>query len=175
MIGMSDSLGVDYDDIVEMAIACVHVDSVALRSCGAMDVGVCHEYLISFHDPECLEVAVTDHQEVERDFAGTGAIDSSAHGIAIKDQVIHHAAVAYPFRNVVVVEVYDMLHGFGGENDSSSEINLYIIGGVCHYCHRYGISFPLMSDQLAIVSQAVIEGFLEALSVICDAVTDASE
>ena len=98
-------VGVDYDDIIEMAIACVHVNSIALRTGGAMDVRVGHEHFISFHDPERLQLAIAYHQEVEGDFACARAIHSTAHRIAIQDKVIHDATVGYLVGNIIVVEV----------------------------------------------------------------------
>ena len=98
-------VGVDYDDIVEMAIACVHVNSIALRTSGAMDVRVGHEHFISFNDPERLQFAIPYHQEVEGDFARAGTIHSTAYRIAIQDKVVHDAAVSYPVWDIIVVEV----------------------------------------------------------------------
>ena len=98
-------VGVDYDDIVKMAIACVHVNSIALWTGGAMDVRVGHEHFISFHDPERLQLAIAYHQEVEGYFASAGTIHSTTHRIAIQDEIIHDTTVGYLVWNIIVVEV----------------------------------------------------------------------
>ena len=169
-------MGVDDYDIVEMAVAGVHVDSIGFRTRGAMDVRVGHENLITRDDPESLEAAVADHQEIEGGLAGAGATDSSAYRIAIQHKVVENAAVASSVLNVIIVEIKDMLHRFRGHDDRSSEIDLDVVQiRMCNDGLRDRIGLSFMGDKLAVVSDAIVERLLQCLCVVGDAVTYATE
>ena len=168
-------VGVYDNDIVEVAVSGVHIDAVTLRTRRAMDVGVAYDYLGSSLDPEGLKAAVAYHKGIEGYLAGTSAIYSSTHRIAVQDKIVDRAAMSYPVRDIKIVEVNDMLHRFDGLYYRSAEIHLDIGLRMNHYGFRNRIYLSFLGTQQTVMCLAVVESFLQTLGIIGDSVSNTAE
>ena len=83
--------------------------------------------------------------------------------------------MSYPFRDIKIVDVYDMLHGFDGHYYRSAEIHLDIGLRMNHYGFRNCVDLPFLGTQQTVMCPAVVESFLQPLGVISDSVSHAAE